>query len=250
MTNALSLSPSKPIGELPQWLASSVSAMSTDYPPKIPAGMALTTEKRSHVTALVSDCERMLAPATKREIGAIVMQLLADYPADGASEALEDARSRNWIEALEGLPAWGIEAARRKWLRREVEGANPDFAPKPARFREIVMSCLVPIYERRSRLTMLLKAKPEEEGELSDEKRAALVEMLRRAARDIGSSSSTRKVKERSPAVIARAHRINLIRQTKRNRADPPPLSEAMRRKLQSEGVIPSSTHPATDRAA
>lgn len=91
------------------------------------------------------------------------MKLLADYPADGASEAVEKARAENWLEALDGLPAWAVDAARRRWVRGEVAGVNPDFAPKPPRFRQIVVEVLSPVYERRNRLAMLLKAEVERE---------------------------------------------------------------------------------------
>src|SRR5687768_2370987 len=106
MANDLTISPPKWITSLPPWLASSVTAMSQGYPPKIPARLALTTERRRVVSGLVENCDRSLVPATKREIGTIVMRLLADYPADNSNPAIEQARAQNWADALEGLPAW------------------------------------------------------------------------------------------------------------------------------------------------
>lgn len=114
------------------------------------------------------------------------MRLLADYPADNSNPAIEQARAQNWVDALEGLPAWAIDRARLKWVRGQVEGANPDFAPKPPRFREIVLSCMAPVYERKSRLKLLLRAEPESEGNLSPERKAELADMLTNLAREIG----------------------------------------------------------------
>lgn len=114
-----------------------------------------------------------LAPGSRREIGAAVAVLLANYPADGASAAVEAARAQSWAEALEGLPAWAVDAARRKWMRGEVEGVNPDFPPKPPRFRQLAVAMLAPVHERRSRLALVLKAVPEPEVPADERERVA-----------------------------------------------------------------------------
>ncbi|WP_375458874.1 hypothetical protein [uncultured Enterovirga sp.] len=130
----------------------------------------------------------LLAPGSRRDIGAAIATLLANYPADNASPAVERARAQSWAEALEGLPAWAVDKARRKWMRGEVAGVNPDFAPKPPRFRQIVVDVLSPVYERRNRLAMLLKAEvereiPEDERERVSERLAAFrVELSKTAA--------------------------------------------------------------------
>ena len=188
----------KPISVLPPWLASSVSAMTTSYPPRIPADRILSIPQRREVSAMVADCERSLAPAARREIGSAVMRLLADYPADGASAAIEDARSANWIEALEGLPAWAIDEARRRWVRGQVPGVNPDFAPKPARIRQIATAAMSPVYERRSKLTLLLRAVPDERP-VSDEERARVAEKFRQFQHELGATVEAASMRSPNP---------------------------------------------------
>lgn len=175
---------------LPQWVERSASAMSTSYPPVIPQSRALTSPQRAEVQAMVSHCAALLLPATKRELGAAVMKLLVNYPQDGASEAVLTARAETWIEALDGLPAWAVDAARRKWMRGEVEGVNPDFAPKPPRLRQIAVDLMGPVHERRNRLTLLLKAEPEAEVPADERARVAAkfaefkAELVRAAANE------------------------------------------------------------------
>jgi len=95
-------------------------------------------------------------------MGAAVTMLLLNYPADG-DPTVEEARAESWAMALEGLPAWAVERAVKLWLQHKFDGVNYEFAPKPPVFRGFVEGLLEPVHERRAQLSLLLKAKPEEE---------------------------------------------------------------------------------------
>lgn len=218
-----------------------VSTMSPDYPPVI--ATALTSDEREQVRDMLAACDRSTARATRREIAGIVMQVLANYPSDGASRAIEDARAKNWIDALEDLPVWAIEAARLRWLRGEVDGVNPDFAPKPARFREIVIACMAPIYERKSVLRKLLVAVPDDRGEISEEARARGAEILQACADEIRAGADARFPGREPEAFVPPEERAaralkHATEAAADFRANPPALSDVMRRKLEAEGRL------------
>lgn len=179
----------------------------------------------------------------------IVMRLLADYSADGADQAIVKARAANWTDALDGMPAWALEAARLKWVRGEVPGANPDFPPKPARFREIALDCMAPVFARKSQLHRLLIAEPIEAGNLDDEKRERVVAMLEDVAKGLKERSDPRFPGKEPEPFIPPEERMDralkqAMSQAKEFRRSPPVLSPSMLRKLESEGHI-DPTHQA-----
>lgn len=157
--------------------------MTRGYPARIPARFALTATTRSAAMDILRQADISLQPAAKRELGSIVTRLLSSYPADGASEATARARAENWMIALDGLPAWAVDAAHRKWMRGEVPGVNPDFEPKPPRFRQVATALLGPVLERRNQLSMLLKA--EVEPEISTEERSRVSSRLDELSREL-----------------------------------------------------------------
>lgn len=117
---------------------------------------------------------------------AAVTLMLANYPADGA-QATEVARAQAWAMALEDLPAWAVERAVRMWLQGKFEGVNTEFAPKPPTFRLLVEKLLEPVHEQRAQLSMLLKAKVEEEPYVpaSQEERLRVLAAAEEAKREV-----------------------------------------------------------------
>jgi len=95
------------------------------------------------------------------------------------SEAQAQTKAEVYAEAVDGLPAWAIAAARGMWARGETEGLtgriDPSFPPAPAHVRAMAQAALAVPRCEALRLRRLLEA--EVRIERTAEQRG---EMLRR----------------------------------------------------------------------
>ncbi len=103
----------------------------------LPGALALSTDQHREVRQRMVWCEQALQPAEAGEIGAVVAGLLIVFPSAQLSETTARVRARAYHTALEDIPGWALAAAANKWLRGQVEGGNPDFAPSPPRLRQM-----------------------------------------------------------------------------------------------------------------
>lgn len=105
-------------------------------------GLKLTSEQRADAMAAHANITAALDSATMPEAHdarlAIVTRMLLAYPVAGASAESGKARGGVYIDALDDLPPFALQAAVRAWGRGEGEG-NHDFAPSPARLRTLAL---------------------------------------------------------------------------------------------------------------
>ncbi len=78
------------------------------------------------------------------------------------SDSAADARLEMYEFALEDIPPWAIDMARRRWARREVpaslKNVNFAFAPAPADLRVICLDCMAPYQAHLVEMRRLLSA--------------------------------------------------------------------------------------------
>lgn len=110
-------------------------------------GLTLTDEQRRQATTLRNEIQAILdsadiPEATKARL-AILAKMLMAFPTANATFDAARARGEAYLDALDDIPPWALQDAVRQWNRGEGEG-NHDFAPSPARLREICLGILAP----------------------------------------------------------------------------------------------------------
>ncbi|MGU3495915.1 hypothetical protein ACLBXM_17885 [Xanthobacteraceae bacterium A53D] len=109
----------------------------------------------------IVECEASLAGAEVAQINVEVAGLLLAFPSANLSDAALQVRARAYHTALEGVPAWALQAAARRWLRGEGDGNNLDFAPSPPRLRKMADAEILPVREHLVQLRRLRDATAE-----------------------------------------------------------------------------------------
>lgn len=101
---------------------------------------------------------------------AVIGRIMAGSPSAAADKNASRARTDNYRDATDDIPAWAIAAAVKRWNRGEVTASevggrspNLEFAPAPPILRMICMAILKPYREALNRIDLLLEAKPLEE---------------------------------------------------------------------------------------
>jgi hypothetical protein len=78
------------------------------------------------------------------------------------SDSAADARLEMYEFALEDIPPWAVDMARRRWARRDVpssvKNANFSFAPSPGDLRAICLDSMAPYQGHLAEMRRLLSA--------------------------------------------------------------------------------------------
>jgi hypothetical protein len=129
------------------------------------AGRGLTPAERRDLTARRDAIAELLEPAYPNERAAEIYRLLKVMPAKdvGAAEAV---RQDAYQEALEGLPAFAIVAARRAFFRGEITAVDGEplskrYPPTPPQLASMARAAALPYRQRLIEIASLLAA-PEE----------------------------------------------------------------------------------------
>ena len=110
-------------------------------------GSTLTAEQRTSALAVKASITAALESASLPEAHgarlAIVAKMLLAFPA--ANQTYDSARARGeaYLDALDDVPPWALVDAVQAWNRGSGDG-NHDFAPSPARLRELCLRALEP----------------------------------------------------------------------------------------------------------
>lgn len=73
-----------------------------------------------------------------------------------------EARLSFYQEATFDIAPWALDAAIKRWVRGDIEKGNADFAPSPARLRELCEEETEPFEVKIFKLERLLSALPME----------------------------------------------------------------------------------------
>lgn len=96
------------------------------------------------------------APATKLEREKIILEMIMAFRIDMQDDV--DAWALNYIEALDGMPLWAIDKARRIVMRGGDERKNMSFMPTPPEFVRTVEGLVTPLRQERHTIHRILIA--------------------------------------------------------------------------------------------
>lgn len=146
----------------PQWLKSSLGAMTADYPPRLPAHRALSAQQREVASEMCSRLASRLGPASADELAAFVVTLQ-----DNLAERAEDddtlrRKQEGYLIALDGVPSFALDEAYRRIMQNQAPGISKTFMPKGPELRALLDEIAEPARTFRGQLYRLLAAKVEE----------------------------------------------------------------------------------------
>lgn len=138
----------------------------------LPPAMMPTEEQRKamadHRDSLRSylfDTPANSATAETR-VATVVSKLLAVLAGERKSDLVEEARSDVYLDVLDDVPCWAVEAGARAWFKHDAgvdeRGKAHDYkwAPDPGTLRQIALREVYAIGARISTVQRLLDAKP------------------------------------------------------------------------------------------
>lgn len=122
-------------------------------------GTAVSETDRQRISALASGYRDRLSPGrdNRRELAVVLARLLAAFPAPAAGETSTDLRIAAYLEAVETIPAWAVDAARGAIVRGETE-CDPRFAPTPPQLARIAREAMRPMAKEATELEGLARA--------------------------------------------------------------------------------------------
>lgn len=166
---------------LPAWLGARKGALVVNLQevegryqdvPTLPAAMMLSEEQRGAIQRHLDSLGSLLLQTPDKAVefekatfGAIAKLLLLKPAARTTEEAVE-ARQDVFMDVLEDIPFWAVEAAIRKWHRGECgkdergKPFNYDFAPEPHALRRLAIAETFTVKLRMGELEPILKAVP------------------------------------------------------------------------------------------
>lgn len=147
----------EPNSALPDWLRQRINSLTNDYPPKLPANMALSEAQRFYCQRCLTSLKSHFEPATEHEIAVVVAKLQAAFPAADVASSVAEVGGEAYLIALEGVPLWALEEAYRRVLRGEA-AVNRQFMPKPPELRFLVNEISRPARWQAKRIEHLLEA--------------------------------------------------------------------------------------------
>ena len=92
----------------------------------------------------------------------VLARLLAAFPAPAAGETSTDLRIAAYLDAVETIPAWAVDAARGAIVRGETE-CDTRFAPTPPQLACIARKAMAPMYETAVALDRIVRAAERQE---------------------------------------------------------------------------------------
>ena len=163
---------------LPDWLASQIVEVSdlgrgrTEVDPitrqvtkrvaTIPASKMPTGPQRTAIAIRIAELRDAIEPGPVTDTIAALGDLIQEYAPARLDDRTVSIKCEAYLDAVEDLPAWTVRAAIRRWRRGEVD-ADPstlDFAPRPARLRQIASRLVGAAMGQANRLQRILDAEP------------------------------------------------------------------------------------------
>lgn len=129
----------------------------------------MTSSEQTALAARIATLRQFVdAPADTSEGLKAVARLLLGFSTTAVRSETETAEiARSYAHAIDDLPVWAINAARRAWARGEVEPArsvgkvDTNFPPPPAMVRALALAALAGPRGELHRLQRLRQAEPE-----------------------------------------------------------------------------------------
>lgn len=130
---------------VPRWtdtLMRAVSRTTDGHPiwersPKIPATSMPSGPQRVAIERRCGELEAMTQPGPEDVAARSVGGLLAFYATGKTDKTTASVKLRGYMLAVEDLPAWAVTEAVRRWFRGGCGHANYEFAPPPAKLRQV-----------------------------------------------------------------------------------------------------------------
>ena len=153
--------------------------------PVLPSGMTISERERQRISVLATGYRDQLSPGrdNRKHLAVILAKLLAAFPAPQAGETSTDLRIAAYLEAVETIPAWAVDAARGAIVRGETE-CDTRFAPTPPQLARIARKAMAPMYETAVELDRIVQAV--ERLEPGEEERARVSAGLAALYRELG----------------------------------------------------------------
>lgn len=145
------------------------------------ASQAPTTTERQAIEKRVADLGRSLQTLDVDRVAGAVSRLLACFPTAAKDQETAALMADGFLTALDDVPAWAVERACRAWLRGEVDGGAPRFAPTPPELRKVALQQMAPVFREKRSWERVLQA--EIEPEYSPEEREAQKRRMERLGR-------------------------------------------------------------------
>lgn len=114
--------------------------------PVLRAGVTIPKTDRQRISVLATSYRDKLSPGrdNRRELAVVLAKLLAGFPAPASGETSTELRIAAYLEAVETIPAWAVDAARQAITRGETD-ADPRFAPTPPQLARLARQAMEPI---------------------------------------------------------------------------------------------------------
>jgi len=169
---------------LPQWVARSTAAVRLEVqlkpgtrefergevlvlPAELMPSQAQREEMRSHVDNLRSYLRQTPAESVEAETvtATVVSKLLTVLAGERKSDLAEGARADVYLEVLDDVPCWAVDAAAKLWFRHDCgtdeKGKPHDYiwAPDPGTLRKIALRQTYEMTGRIGKLQRLLDAR-------------------------------------------------------------------------------------------
>lgn len=166
---------------LPAWLAARKGVLAVNLQqvegryqdvPTLPKGMMLSDEHRAEIQKHLASLGSLLLQTPERGTQyekatfAAIAKLLLVKPAARTTEEAAEHRQDIFMDVLEDIPCWAVDAAIRKWHRgdcgKDERGKpfNYDFAPEPHALRKIALAEMFIVKRQIADLEPILKAVP------------------------------------------------------------------------------------------
>jgi hypothetical protein len=127
-----------------------------------PSGMDLTANQRTYLQGRLNDLARLTTgenPSASKERLSLLTKLLLGFPTAGSGgEKAAEARASFYLDAVDDVAPWAIDAAIKRWVRGDVENSNVDFAPSPGALRRLCEVETEPFKQQIRQIERLLAA--------------------------------------------------------------------------------------------
>jgi hypothetical protein len=164
---------------LPEWLRSRLQCLGgTRERPTIPASSTLSGRQRAAIERRLSDIADVLDAAPAASLAREIGTLLTFYATASLDPHVATVKVGVYAQVLGKLPGWAVSETIRRWHAGEITG-NTSFAPSPAVLKEHAEGLVLVASGQASALRRLLAAEVDEPPQVSDERRAAVLALVR-----------------------------------------------------------------------
>lgn len=133
----------------------------------LPANLIPTDDHRKSLTAHAAELGRRLEQTPEREVDlakatlVIVTKMMLVLPAQKANETAAEAQAEAYLDALDDVPSWAVQAAIRGWHRSAYgDKYSYKWRPQPAELREVSFLEAWKVRSRIAECEKLLQAQP------------------------------------------------------------------------------------------